>query len=152
MPVNNPALDSLVQTYGEELMEKLQVRDKKEILEKDKMKLSYADNGPIPGQTLESLLDNQLSGINENTALDSLITKSAAIKSKQEAAQRPLTLAEKEHAKKQFVDMMMYQQGEAFYEKYHYMMDGQTKRRIRHKIEKDYDKGKYNKKATNLND
>ena len=42
---------------------------------------------------------------------------------------------------------MLYQQGELYYQQHHYIMDGRTKRKIRKRIERDYDKGRFNKQG-----
>ena len=40
---------------------------------------------------------------------------------------------------------MIYQQGEAYFQQHHYIVDGKTKKRTRKILEKAYDKGKFKK-------
>ena len=55
------------------------------------------------------------------------------------------------------MESMMYQQGEAYYQKHHYIMDGKSKRKLRKRLEREFNKGKYDKfllsnSGTNLNE
>lgn len=117
---------------------------------KVKQTFGYNNNVPIPGEKVDF---NNALNIDENTALDNLITKSAIYKAKAEK-----TAAEKKQEemriRKQIIDMMVYNEDEAYYQKYHHIMDGKTKRRVKRLIEKNYDAGKYNylKTTSNLNE
>ena len=76
--------------------------------------------------------------------MNTLITHAAIAKAKSESDIREKA-KQKYEQRKQFIESMMYQQGELYYQQHHYMMDGKTKRRVRKAIERAYDKGKYNK-------
>ena len=76
--------------------------------------------------------------------MNTLITQAAIAKAKSESDIREKT-KQKHEQRTQFIESMMYQQGELYYQQHHYMMDGKTKRRVRRAIERAYDKGKYNK-------
>lgn len=150
--LNNVSLDNYVINNGTEFNE----NDVK-FVSKDKIKdmvnnqFAYDDNSPIPGDNIDDKINNAVSSINKETALDSLITKAAIIKAKKEAeSEKTVSKEEKAAAKKQFIDAMMYQQGELYYQQHHYIMDGRTKRATRKRLERDYDKGRF-KKYTNLN-
>ena len=138
--ISEETLENLIKLEGEET-EDLEVVSKENVI--DKLNFAYNMDTPIPGKDATDKFDSILDDMNKTTAMDNLIKKSALLKSK---AQR--SNADNAAAKKQFVESMLYSQGEQFFEKHHYMMDAQTKRRIRRKIEKDYDAGKYTKKNT----
>ena len=128
-------LDEFIMENGTELKNDIQVLSKEETDKK------FENNFQI----LSGLED-----INEQTALDSLIIKSAMIKAEKEKAEedrqrKKLTKKDREAVKKQFVDSLMYQQEEDYYQKHHYVMDGKTKRGTRKRIERDFDKGRYDK-------
>jgi len=160
--MENTSLDNFIMENGKEVTENnMQLLDKEQVEKKlnTPIKLAYDNDTPIPGENINNKLDMSLSGINEATALDSLITKSAIIKAEKEKEQivktKKLTKAEREKYRKEFIDSLMYQQGENYYQANHYIMDGRTKRRVRKKIENDFDKGRYDKFLipghTNLN-
>lgn len=151
MPAYSNNLEQLIQRTGEIIpMEELQkaLTRKTEINEEMERTASFAyDNGntPIPGEDVDYKIKEQLNSINENTALDSLVTAAAIAKAQNE---KPLlTPAQKAEKRKQFIDAMMYQQGELYYQQHHYIMDGKTKRAVRKRIERDYDKGRFNKQG-----
>lgn len=143
--VEEMSLDELIEKEGTEVTEKYW-KDNPNI-----PKFAYNDNTPIPGQETEIVTD--IDSINENTALESLVIKSAMAKAYKEKEDRE-SAAEKARIRKQVIDQLVYNDGEAFYTKYHHMMDGKTKRRIRRIHEKNYDAGKYNYLLTtnNLNE
>lgn len=138
------SLDELIEKDGIEVTEKNYTENTN--------RFAYDTTSPIPGQNTDIVTD--VDDINENTALDSLVIKSAMAKARAEKKDNTITKEQMLAAKKQIVDMLMYNEGEAFYQKYHYMMDGKTKRKTRRIIEKNFDKGKYNHFFTtnNLNE
>ena len=151
MPAYSNNLEQLIHRTGEviswEDLEKALTR-KTEINEEMERTASFAyDNGntPIPGEDVDYKIKEQLNSINENTALDSLITAAAIAKAQNEKPK--LTPTQKADQRKQFIDAMMYQQGELYYQQHHYIMDGKTKRAVRKRIERDYDKGRFNKQG-----
>lgn len=113
----------------------------------DRIERSYAyddGNTVIPGTPIDNNLDKQVETLNEESGMNTLITQAAIAKAKSESDIREKT-KQKHEQRKQFIESMMYQQGELYYQQHHYMMDGKTKRRVRKAIERAYDKGKYNK-------
>ena len=144
--INDKTLDDLMLKEGTEINDIKIVP--KEKVEKE-LNLSYNTNNPLPGENIDKKMDSVLDGINKETALNDLIHK-ATMSKMEKFNKKNLSKEEKQQAKKQFIDSLLYHQGEAFYEKYHYMMDSQTKRRYKRKIERDYDLGKFNT-STNLN-
>lgn len=116
---------------------------------KDNSQLSYNTDSPIPGQ---EVVYNHTVDTDENIALNNLIIKSAMAKAHSEA-EIAKSNAEEERIKKQIIDTMMYNEGEIYYQKYHYVMDGKTKRKLKRMIEKKYNEGKYDylKTTSNLN-
>lgn len=151
MPAYSNNLEQLIQRTGEIIpMEELQkaLTRKTEINEEMERTASFAyDNGntPIPGEDVDYKIKEQLNSINENTALNSLVTAAAIAKAQNEKPK--LTPTQKAEQRKQFIDAMMYQQGELYYQQHHYIMDGKTKRAVRKRIERDYDKGRFNKQG-----
>lgn len=151
MPAYSNNLEQLIQRTGEIIpMEELQkaLTRKTEINEEMERTATFAyDNGntPIPGEDVDYKIKEQLNSINENTALDSLVTAAAIAKAQNEKPK--LTPTQKAEQRKQFIDAMMYQQGELYYQQHHYIMDGKTKRAVRKRIERDYDKGRFNKQG-----
>jgi hypothetical protein len=145
---NNFDLDSFVQENGEKLTEELKIIPKEQIQEKLDKSFIYEDSEtPIPGEQISNKIDNNINAITKESALDSLITKAAIAKAKKESEQvkRHLTPKERNQVKDQFIESMMYQEGEAFYQKYHHIMDGQTKRRTKARILSNFNKGRYDK-------
>ena len=139
------SLDELIEKEGTEVTEKYWNDNP------NKSTFAYNDNTPIPGQ--ETHITTDIDTINKDTALESLIIKSAIAKAKQEKEAK-ISKAERARIRKQVVDQMVYNDGEAFYTKYHYMMDGKMKRRCRRIHEKNFDNGKYDYLLTtnNLNE
>ena len=151
MPTYSNNLEQLINRTGEvisvEELKNAMIR-KDEINEEMMKNTAFAyDNGntPIPGEEVDYKIKEQLDSINENTALDSLITAAAIAKAQNEKPS--LTPAQKAEKRKQFVESMMYQQGELYYQQHHYIMDGKTRRALRKRIERDYDKGRFNKQG-----
>lgn len=147
--MQNDNLDDFIMQNGNEISSDMKILDNKEVDMKfdDKFTLSYGNDTPIPGENTINKI-NGLEDINEKTALDSLIIKSALIKAKKENEEKQtkkLTKKDREPLKKQFIDSMMYQQEEDYYQKHHYMMDGKTKRGTRKRLERLFDKGRYDK-------
>lgn len=143
------SLDNFIVENGTEVKD-IEMIDKEKVEEKlnTKIKLAYGDSGPIPGESINNKLDNALNDINKDSALDSLIIKSAMVKAEKEkeaAKPKKLTKAEREKHRERFIESLMYQQGEEYFQKHHYIMDGRTKRRVRKKIENDFNKGRYDK-------
>lgn len=136
-------LDELIEKDGVEVTEKN--------YKENTNRFAYDTTSPIPGENTDIVTD--IDNITEETALDSLVVKSAMAKVRSEK-QNTVTKEQIKAAKKQIVDMIMYNEGEAFYQKYHYVMDGATKRKTRRIIERNFDKGKYNHFFTtdNLNE
>lgn len=157
---NNFNLDTFVQENGEKITEDLNIVPKEQIQEKLNKSFIYEDSEtPIPGEQITHKIDNNINSITKESALDSLITKAAIAKAKQESEQikRRLTPKERNQVKDQFIESMMYQEGENFYQKYHHIMDGQTKRRTKARILSNFNKGRYDKyilknAANNLNE
>lgn len=144
-------LDEFIMENGTELKNDIQVLSKEETDKKfeNNFQILYDNDKPIPGNNVTNKISG-LEDINEQTALDSLIIKSAMIKAEKEKAEedrqrKKLTKKDREAVKKQFVDSLMYQQEEDYYQKHHYVMDGKTKRGTRKRIERDFDKGRYDK-------
>ena len=148
--MKNDLYDSLATECGEAVNETVKTVTGNEVMQElkkvDKTVNSYAygSSGPIPGDTIESYLDD-VANVNKEDAISNLVAQSALLKAKSETEQNKsvLTKEEKARQKKQFVDYMMYQQEEAYFTQNHYIMDGKTKRRIRKMIERNYDKGRY---------
>ena len=141
-------LDSFVQENGEEINETLNIISKEEIQNKLNNKFIYEDTEtPIPGEQISDKIDNTLNNINEANALDSLITKAAIVKAENEKkkTKKHLTPQERNEVRDQFVDSMLYQEGEAYYQRHHHMMDGKTKRKTKRMIITAFNKGKYDK-------
>lgn len=136
-------LDELIEKDGVEVTEKN--------YKENTNRFAYDTTSPIPGENTDIVTD--IDNITEETALDSLVVKSAMAKARSEK-QNTVTKEQIKAAKKQIVDMIMYNEGEAFYQKYHHVMDGATKRKTRRIIERNFDKGKYNHFFTtnNLNE
>lgn len=155
---NNFNLDSFVKENGEELKENLKLLPKEEIQNKLDKTFIYEDvETPLPGEKISDKLNKQIESITEESALDSLITKAAIAKAEKEKVKRRLTAKERAEVRDQFVESMMYQEGEAFYQKHHHIMDGTTKRRTKAKIISNFNKGRYDKyilnnSGTNLNE
>lgn len=138
------SLDELIEKEGVEVTEKN--------YRENTNRFAYDTTSPIPGQNTDIVTD--IDNITEDTALDALVVKSAMAKARAEKKENTITPAQMRAAKKQIVDMLMYNEGEAYYQKYHYIMDGKTKRKVRRMLEKNFDKGKYNHFFTtnNLNE
>lgn len=154
---DNFSLDTFVKENGQQITEDSIKTISKEVIEKKINNFIYEDSDtPIPGQSIDNKLTDQLDNMNETTALDSLITKAALVKAKNESKRKKLTMKERNQYKKQFIESMMYQHGEAYYQKNKCMMDGKTKRKTRRHLETEFDKGKYDKyllnNTTNLNE
>ena len=112
--------------------------------------LEFVKTSPV-----RSLMD-EAKNITKESAINSMLAQSAIYKAQKEAAEqqnqpKKLTKEEREARKKQVVDYLMYQQEEAYFVQHHYIMDGRTKRRVRAMISRNYDKGKYKPKSTDLN-
>ena len=147
---DNFSLDTFVKENGQQITEDSIKTISKEVIEKKVNNFIYEDSDtPIPGQSIDNKLTNQLDNMNENIALDSLITKAAMTKAKNEANNEmktnKLSAKERMQYKKNFIESMMYQQGESYYQKHKCMMDGKTKRNTRRHLEKEFDKGKFDK-------
>lgn len=142
------SLDNFIIENGETVNESMRILSDREIDMKldDSFHPLYGDDTPIPGKNVVNKI-NGIDSINKDSALDSLIAKSALIKAKNEAQdeKKKLTKKTREAKKKQFVESMMYQQEEEYYQRHHYVMDGKTKRGVRKRIERDFDKGRYDK-------
>lgn len=141
-------LDNFIIENGEKINESIRILSDTEVDKKldDNFHPLYGDDTPIPGKNVVNKI-NGIESINKETALDSLIAKSALIKAKNEAQieKKKLTKKTREEKKKQFIESMMYQQEEEYYQKHHYVMDGKTKRSVRKRIERDFDKGRYDR-------
>ena len=145
---NNLDLDSLMIKEGEEINENdIKTVNKQDVEKQINNPFAYDSNTPIPGEDIDDKISEQINNIDKNTALDSLITKAAIIKAKNESTNenKKLSKEELEKVKKNFCEQLFYQQQEDYYTKYHSMMDGKTKRRVRKTIERNFDKGRYNK-------
>ena len=122
-----PAYDSYITEHGtaiSDLTLKKMLVSKKDIQDKIDNTFAYEDT--------------------PDTGMNSLITQAAMMKAKDETDKRE-ALKQKAEQRKNFIESMMYQQGELYYQQHHYFMDGKTKRRVRKAVERAYDKGKYNK-------
>ncbi len=143
-----PAYDSYIAEHGtaitNETLKKMLV-PKKNIQNKIDNTFAYEDTPTvIPGKPIDDTIDKEIESLNEDTGMNSLITQAAMMKAQDETEKREL-MKQKLEQRKNFIDSMMYQQGELYYQQYHYFMDGKTKRRVRKAVERAYDKGKYNK-------
>ena len=115
---DNFSLDTFVKENGQQITEDSIKTISKEVIEKKINNFIYEDSDtPIPGQSIDNKLTDQLDNMNETTALDSLITKAALVKAKNESKRKKLTMKERNQYKKQFIESMMYQHGEAYYQK-----------------------------------
>lgn len=153
-------LDDFIQKNGVEVtneqLDNIMVTDKRDAEIREDVKPDYAYDiydEPIPGQdVIADRINSQINNINENTAMNSLIIQSAMIKAKNEndetvkSIKKEMSAEEKAAAKKQFVESMLYQQGELYYQQHHHIMDGKTKKGVRKRIERDYDKGRFSNK------
>lgn len=143
-----PAYDSYIAEHGtaiSDLALKKMLVSKKDIQDKIDNTFAYEDTpSVIPGKPIDDTIDRQLESLNEDTGMNSLITQAAMMKAKDETDKRE-ALKQKAEQRKNFIESMMYQQGELYYQQHHYFMDGKTKRRVRKAVERAYDKGKYNK-------
>lgn len=143
-----PAYDSYIAEHGtaiSDLALKKMLVSKDDIQNKINNTFAYDDgNTVIPGKPIDDTIDRQLESLNEDTGMNSLITQAAMMKAKSETEKRE-QLKQKAEQRKNFIESMMYQQGELYYQQHHYFMDGKTKRRVRKAVERAYDKGKYNK-------
>lgn len=147
--MENSVLDKLVQEKGRVItdaeLKNITVSDKRmeEITNNVNKSFAYDDNMPIPGETVEFDTNDN---ITKESALNSLYKSATALNAmKKLEAEKAKDKEKAAVTKKQFVDAMLYQQGEMYYEQHHFMMDGATKRRIRKRIEKEYDEGKFTK-------
>lgn len=148
------SLDDFVIKNGEEMTSEPQMVPKESILSKLSNTYAYDSNIPIPGETIndEKIMSN-INDINENTALSSLIANAAMIKAKKE--KNTVTKEQLNKLKEDFCKQLLQQQEDEYYNKHGFIMNGQLKRRTRKIIEKNFDKGKYNKylqPAKSLND
>lgn len=142
--------DSLAAEVGEPVDEKnlhkiSKLDADREIYEntKNQNKYMYDTGCPIPGETINSYLDD-ISKVDKEKAVDNMLSHSAILKLKAENEKnKKLSLKEKAEKKKRTVEYFLYQEEENFYTKNHYIMDGLTRRRTRRIIEKNYDKGRY---------
>lgn len=115
---------------------------------------AYGGGGPVPGEKIDGYLDG-LTKVSKKDAVDGLVAAAATLKARSEreaeekkkksGKRRTLTSAERARYRDDFVARAFYQQQEAYYLKYHYLMDGHTKRKTRKIIERAFDKGKYDK-------
>ena len=77
---DNFSLDTFVKENGQQIAEDSIKTISKEVIEKKINNFIYEDSDtPIPGQSIDNKLTNQLDNMNETTALDSLITKAALV-------------------------------------------------------------------------
>ena len=157
-------LDSLASELGTPFEGQLfEGDDKKKQMKKmtEKAKLNdyvYGGSGPIPGESISDELD-AITNVDKSEAMDSMIMQSAMLKAKAEAEEqqknKKMTPEERKKYRQQVVDYLMYQQEEQYFMQHKYIMDGKTKRRLRSKIERDFDKGRIRPKKSghgSLND
>lgn len=148
---NDINLDDLVAKKGTPIdVNSIKYIDKKVIEETINNTFAYDDsNTIIPGKDVEYKINEQINSLNEQTGLDSIITQAALLKAKKEKEEHDKlnqnNIANQLGDKKHFVEQMLYQQGELYYQLHHYIMDGRTKRITRKRIEKAYDKKKFPK-------
>lgn len=150
MPGNmiNPEWEKYLATHGEEINDLIYTENPYKT-----QSFAYDTNSPIPGETVD--YDDKITKgeIDETTALDDLITKSAIAKAANENKVIN-SIKEQQRIKAQIIDAIFYNEEQAFYQKHRHMMDGKTKRRVKRIIEKNYNAGKYDylKTTSNLNE
>lgn len=152
----NEVFDSLAEDCGEVITEDtevIEVTDKKKIsdaINRQENKFAYDDrNIPMPGQEMDDKLFRDLTNSDKDTGVKRLLAEAAILKAESERE------AEKEQSAKKFVPskeqkeelikQILYDQERMYFEKYKYMMSGKQRRTLRKKIEKNFDKGRYNK-------
>ena len=153
--IDKDLLDKLAREVGEEFKkEEVVTKEGEELsefvnesLEKvhEIPQLAYGGtDGPVPGENITERLDD-LRNVDSEGANERLIMKNALIKAKNENAP-VLSPEEKKLKRQQTVQQILIQAEEAYYVEHHYIMDGRTRRRTRAMIERNYDKGVYNRK------
>ena len=149
--VNNNEIDFIDKEVGENKVN--------ELIEKGKQ-VSFAYSSPFdmePGKPIGDKIDTKTSTTREE-GIEFLVEKTAMLKALKEKAEKEkekknqVSKEEYEKRKKEFIDSMMYMQGEAFFTKNHHLMDGKTKKRLRRSIERKYNKGKFKSSGVDLND
>ena len=158
MEDTNKLYDELAQECGEKVTEtEYKVVDADTLVSdviEEKPQFAYADSDkPIPGTNYVLESDN----MTKNQAIEDMIMKNAIMKAQKEQSdatkKKQYTKEEIEQKRKEYVDYMVYQQGEAYYLQNHYIMDARTKRRTRKYFEKMWEKKKNSLlNAVNLNE
>jgi len=125
--------------------------------ENESVSFAYSSYDDLePGKPIGDKIDFKASSTREE-GLEFLVEKTAKLKALKEKAEKEkqkkeqISKKEYEARKKEFIDSMMYMQGEAFFTEHHHVMDGKTKRRLRRTIERQYDKGKFKSSGVDLN-
>lgn len=116
---------------------------------------AYGGDCPMPGEAIADKISENVE-VSKTDAVNQMIQQAALLKAEKEAEEREknrvLSPEEKAERKKSVIDYLMYQQEEAYFTKYHYVMDGKTKRGTRKRLERMYDKGRFkNFGITDLN-
>ena len=153
--INTDLLDKLAKEVGEEIKkEDVVTKEGEELSEfvneslekvREIPQLAYGGtDGPVPGENITDRLD-ALRNVDSEGAAERLIMQNALNKAKNENA-HVLTPEEKKLKRQQTVQQILIQAEEAYYIEHHYIMDGKTRRRTRSMIERNYDKGVYNRK------
>lgn len=153
--INTDLLDKLAREEGKEIKkEDFVTKEGEELSEfvneslekvREVPKLAYGGtDGPVPGENITDRLD-ALRNVNSEGAAERLVMQTALVKAKNENAP-VLTPEEKRLKRQQTVQQILIEAEEAYYVEHHYVMDGRTRRRTRAMIERNYDKGVYNRK------
>ena len=150
----NTVMGDIVKEVGEPVSddEAILVNDNKsELLNVvDKAKHTYDYDGqsdlPIPGE--EQVYDKTLYNSNSAQGVKELINMTATLKAEKEKKtedEKKKFAQRKAQMKPELVSQIMYQEEQAYFEKNKHMLSGSDRRRLRRIIEKNYDKGRYNK-------
>lgn len=123
---------------------------------KVKKKFAYEDDTTIlpDSEYVNRQLDETLNKeISKEDAVENMLYKTAVLKARNESEDMKELLSKEEYEqqKKEIVNYLLYQQEQAYYSEYKFMMDGKTKRKIRKKLEREYDAGKYRPNKSKLN-
>ena len=156
--INKDLLDSLAKDLGEVVKEEEkgyvvlegEARDKyvDESLSAmtEKPTLAYNEGVPLPGADLSDMF-NRVATVDESNAIDGVIAQNAMKKVREEAErERKETAEEKRRRREADIASILYNAEEAYFLEHKHIMDSRTKRRTKKIIERDYDKGRYNRR------
>lgn len=149
----NEMLNSLVQENGEPVVEEemIVVEDKDKIksaVNKTRNKLAYDDRDiPLPGQEMNIDMFRNLTNSDKETGIKRLITEAALLKAEEEQAEEARRAKARNIAEQRadILKTIMYQQEQEYFKKNKCMMSGQQKRKLKRIIERNFEKGMYDK-------